>query len=103
MANLENYVPVPESGCWLWLGAVDRYGYGKSHGTDGWKPVPRLFYIAHVGQIPYGAQVCHKCDTPLCVNPSHLFLGTARDNAVDRERKRRGRWAGRAVKQKEAA
>jgi hypothetical protein len=37
--------------------------------------------------------VLHRCDTPACVNPDHLFLGTAKDNALDREAKGRGRWS----------
>ncbi|PXV54182.1 HNH endonuclease [Dyella jiangningensis] len=89
----QNYIPVPECGCWLWLGARDPDGYGKLgiHGRNMIR-AHRLFYAFHKGPIPVGMQVCHKCDTPLCVNPDHLFLGSNTDNAVDRERKNRGRF-----------
>jgi hypothetical protein len=84
-------IPVTESGCWLWLGSTNNKGYGYS----GIRGLPALAHRAtfqvFVGAIPPGMNVCHKCDTPTCVNPDHLFLGTQRDNVHDCRNKKRMR------------
>lgn len=85
-----NYMPVPEAGCWLWTGALSSNGYGRvssNHRQIG--QAHRLFYALHKGPIPTGMFVCHKCDTRSCVNPDHLFLGTRIDNINDMVRKGR--------------
>ena len=79
-------IPEPNSGCWLWLGRCDGKGYGRFNNTM----VHRLSYLAARGPISAGLLVLHKCDVPGCINPDHLFLGTALDNARDRDRKGRG-------------
>lgn len=91
----DRYITVPETGCWLWLGAWDVDGYGKMGGY-GSISGHRISYEMFNGPIPEGFMVCHTCDTPPCVNPQHLFAGTATDNARDRERKGRSRWRKRA-------
>ena len=70
--------------CWEWIAGSDRDGYGKFW-LDG-KEIRAhraawLFYSGSLGEC--GAFVCHKCDNPKCCNPSHLFIGTYRDNIDD--------------------
>ena len=85
----ERYIPEPNSGCWLWEGCVNDDGYGRI-GSRGHRYIAhRLSWILHRGAIPSGMCVLHKCDTPACVNPDHLFLGTRHDNARDMVRKSR--------------
>lgn len=83
------------SGCWRWVGACDDHGYG-SFALDGYKVIRahRASWRLHRGEIPTGYSVCHRCDRRHCVNPDHLFLGTAADNAHDRDAK------GRAMQQR---
>lgn len=90
LLRLERYIPVPESGCWLWTGDTSQYGYGKFRiGAHAYGCAHRFFYEQLVGPIPDGLCVLHKCDTRLCVNPGHLFLGTKKDNWDDSVRKGR--------------
>jgi hypothetical protein len=49
----------------------------------------RVAYELFVGPVPDGMFVCHRCDNPPCCNPAHLFIGTAKDNAVDSSNKER--------------
>lgn len=78
--------------CWLWMGYKSKDGYGVYKVNR--KPVRahRYSYAREFGDIPDGLFVCHHCDTPLCVRPEHLFLGTAKDNNLDKIRKGRHRW-----------
>ena len=80
----ERSQPVTESGCWLWdrYCKPDGYGHMRSHGKK--ILAHRASYIAYHGPIPDGMIVRHKCDTPQCVNPEHLVVGTAQDNSNDR-------------------
>lgn len=71
------------SGCWLWDRARMPYGYGLVGVGGRMKLAHRISYGLRVGEIPKGLCVLHHCDTPPCVNPDHLFLGTNQDNSDD--------------------
>jgi hypothetical protein len=79
----------PMSGCWLWTASVDMYGYGRIRVDGKSRKASRVSWELHRGPIPGDLHVCHHCDTPSCVNPDHLFLGTRSDNQRDCEIKGR--------------
>lgn len=87
------YTPEPTSGCWLWTGDTLHNGYGR-YGDIGKRTMRahRYSYEKFVGPIPKGMFVCHSCDVPACVNPDHLWIGTAEQNMKDMINKGRGRW-----------
>ena len=85
-ANVE---PEPMSGCWLWIGARLPRGYGGLTMQRRKRYAHRVAWELRRGPIPPGLFVCHRCDTPACVNPAHLFLGTHTANMRDRVRKGR--------------
>jgi hypothetical protein len=87
----EKWTPEPNSGCWLWTKGVVSSGYGE-HYVNG-KPIlaHRFAWIQRFGTIPIGLNILHRCDTKLCVNPQHLFLGTLADNNYDMAQKGRAR------------
>ena len=74
------YVPVTESGCWLWIGTCSSHGYGLLQKQY----AHRISYIHFKGPIPNGLQIDHICRVRSCVNPDHLEAVTAQEN------KRRG-------------
>jgi hypothetical protein len=75
--------------CWVWLASVGTHGYGQL--SVGGRPatVHTYSWKLHRGPTPNELYVLHSCDIKLCVNPSHLFLGTFQDNMDDRDGKGR--------------
>jgi hypothetical protein len=78
------FIEPSESGCWIWTRGLTHNGYGaflvkrNPHAR-----AHRWAWMLFRGPIPIGLFVLHKCDVRRCVNPDHLFLGTARDNTTD--------------------
>ena len=70
--------------CWLWIGAKGSNGYGYIQAGGRLRGAHRVSYELHKGPVANGLQVRHDCDTPLCVNPDHMRLGTVHDNARDK-------------------
>jgi hypothetical protein len=79
----------PNSGCWLWTGSSNKKGYGKYNPGGGPVLAHRFSFKLHNRALSDSDCVLHRCDTPACVNPDHLFLGSRADNAADMVRKGR--------------
>lgn len=81
----------PESGCWMWKGyrktKSAQYGWFWFNGK--YEYAHRMAWRIFRGEIPKGLFVCHHCDTPGCVNPEHLFIGSQLDNMRDASNKNR--------------
>lgn len=71
-----------EDSCWIWLASGTR-GYGRFMFKGKRYKSHRFAYELTVGSIPEDLFICHHCDNKICVNPKHLYPGTAKDNARD--------------------
>lgn len=79
-----------QNGCWTWHGVKNTAGYGRmTRGRQNYVPAHRFSYQRYIGSIPRGLHVLHKCDNPSCVRPDHLFVGSDKDNALDKIAKKR--------------
>lgn len=93
MEEYEDFIWVdPDTGCYLWQGTISPNGYGVI--SIGGKPISthRLAWLLSRDEDPTGWYCCHTCDRKSCCNPSHLFLGTAKQNSEDAVAK--GRYKG---------
>ena len=81
---------VKGDGCWEWTGTLSSNGYGKSWFSGRLVRAHRVSWALVNGPVPAGMCVCHHCDNRVCVRPDHLFIGTYRDNVLDKEHKGRG-------------
>ena len=75
--------------CWEWTASTFVNGYGKFGVNGKTLRAHRVSYEFIHGPIPDGLLACHRCDNKICVRPSHIFLGTDKDNSNDREKKGR--------------
>lgn len=80
----DKVMPEPNTGCWLWIGAINESSYGSMRVNKKTLLAHRISFELHSRPIPKGKLVLHRCDNSLCVNPAHLYIGTDSDNTKDK-------------------
>jgi len=81
VSRFENlYIPEPNSGCWLWIGATNEAGYGRFYVNGKNLHAHRFSYLAFKGEVPEGMVLDHLCRVHCCVNPDHLEAVTNKEN-----------------------
>lgn len=101
MERFWSYIRVDGGGCWEWKGFRNQKGYGMfAVGSRVTRLAHRLMYEIAFKKEPTGRSVCHHCDNPPCVKPTHIYLGTPKSNSSDmwtrRPPNRKGACNGRA-------
>jgi len=77
-------IPTDPDDCWLWIGARSGGGYGYLYDSSAKKirRAHRIAYRLFNGEVPVGLELDHRCNTPACVNPTHLIATTHRANIL---------------------
>ena len=86
---LQYVAPPGPNGCWLWTASINNMGYGVTRWRGRGRAAHRVVYEILRERIPDGLDACHRCDTPGCVNPDHIFIGTRSENMQDAKAKGR--------------
>jgi len=81
-------------GCWRWIGSTTKQGYGEMRIAGKLVAAHRISYELHVGPIPVGLLVDHRCHVKSCVAPSHLRAVSYKANAENRDGARKGSKSG---------
>jgi len=84
-ANRFNAKVSREGNCWEWQAAIkdNGYGYFRISKEMGMISAHKAAWILANDEVPHGMYICHSCDNRRCCNPSHLWIGSAKQNQMD--------------------